>query len=54
VDELVIDELVPAGPEREPRGRIFMGDLQVGVYRCSEERAALLLELEKEQQVVVE
>lgn len=48
MDELTIEEFVPQGPEREPRGAILLNGRQVGIYRCAEERDSILLELNEE------
>lgn len=52
--KIQIEEVVSAGPEREPRGRILVDGCQEAVYRCELERQALLREIEAEQQSFAE
>lgn len=43
-----IKELVPQGPEQEPCGMIFLNGRQFGIYRCVEEKGAMLHELDEQ------
>lgn len=43
-----IQELVTQGPEKEPCGMIFLNGRQVGIYRCVEEKGAILHELDEQ------
>ena len=54
MDGLVIEELLPERPGREPLGRLFLDESQVGVYRSIAERDELIKQIEAEQLALAE